>query len=196
MKDNTQNDKLILPSITDDLDLTEKKPTLKDEVVVKLKTKDSKITEEYKANNKPKQILTKDKSETLIELCSSIHSNVEHLDLDDVRRTTITHVDNNNRSVLLINKYLISIGKKVIPVIAPGLSTHYLEQVNIKDICQGDIILYSDENDLASLGILMNANTNNILEDHISSKYKILTTSLDEVVVINISYQDIKSIMR
>lgn len=128
---------------------------------------------------------------SLLDLCSSISSDVSHLGLEEVSAHTIEYVDNNNKSVLLINKHLLTMGKKPIPVIAPGLAPHYLETIPLSEAKQGTVLLYTVDGENASLGILMSKNST----DEVTS-YKTLTTDQDKVVVIHLTEDQVRITMR
>lgn len=126
------------------------------------------------------------KSEVLIELCSFTHSEVEDLGLDDIKKHTITYVDNNNKSVLLINKYLMSLGRLPIPVIVPSLAPQFLDDISQLDrpAQQGDILLFADDTGSASLGIIVSSAK---VSNH---SMRVLTTSGDDITTVTFTEAD------
>lgn len=130
-------------------------------------------------------------SSLLIELCGSINSDVNHLGLEQVKEQTITYVDNDNKSVLLVNKYLIDSGRQAIPIIAPAITVNFLYHIDLESMQQGDIILYAEEDNTANLGILISVGYAKDNQD-----YKILTTSGDTVIVKKILSDSINKVMR
>lgn len=136
-------------------------------------------------------LLSSSVQESLLDICSSISATVDHLGLEEVARHTIEYVDNNNKSVLLVNKHLLSIGKTPIPVIAPGLAPHYLTEESISEAKQGSVLLFTMDGENASLGILMSTR-----EVEGESLYKTLTTEGDIVVVIHLKPEQVKLSMR
>jgi len=128
-------------------------------------------------------------STALIEMSASIKSSVDTLGLDEVRQHTITYVDNDNRSVLLVNKYLMVTGRDPLPIIAPALMSYHLSVIEDDDLPkQGDIVLFELDG-FAQVGILMSS-------DASEQELKILTTLGEEVAVLVIPSCDIIEFMR
>lgn len=129
-------------------------------------------------------------SEVIVELCGSMLADVSTVGLDDVLKSTITYVDNDNKSVLLVNKYLMSIAKPPIPIIAPGLAPKFLQDVTQMDVLVGDIVLYENE-DGANLGILIAP-----LHKNPTPEAKVLTTQGATIQMSVVPLDNVHSFMR
>nr|CAA6824446.1 MAG: Unknown protein [uncultured Thiotrichaceae bacterium] len=131
-------------------------------------------------------------SEILIELCGSISSHVDELGLEEVNKKTITYVDNDNKNVLLVNKFLIATGRTPIPIISPSLAPHFMTKVATVDILQGDILLYADDDGAPTLGIL----TSTVNNKTPLTAYKVLTTVGENIQTAVVAFEKVNSVLR
>lgn len=131
-------------------------------------------------------------SEILIELCGSISSHIDELGLDQVNKQTITYVDNDNKNVLLVNKFLLETGRTPIPIISPSLAPHFMTKIAVGDIAQGDILLYADDDGAPTLGIL----TSTVNSKTPLTAYKVLTTVGENIQTAVVAFDKVNSVLR
>jgi hypothetical protein len=99
-------------------------------------------------------IMSEDRLTPLLSLMSTLGINPEHDELEELFSNTITKIDPNDYSTLLINKYLTRLGREVIPANVPSLACTILHEIQ-RTAKTGDIVLFKTPEGFTKLGILL-----------------------------------------
>jgi hypothetical protein len=99
-------------------------------------------------------IMSEDRLTPLLSLMSTLGINPEHDELEELFSNTITKIDPNDYSTLLINKYLARLGREVIPANVPSLVCTILHEIQ-RTAKTGDIVLFKTPEGFTKLGILL-----------------------------------------
>jgi hypothetical protein len=99
-------------------------------------------------------IMSEDRLTPLLSLMSTLGINPEHDELKELFSNTITKIDPNDYSTLLINKYLTKLGKSIIPANVPSLACTVLHEIQ-RTAKTGDVVLFNTPEGFTKLGILL-----------------------------------------